>query len=61
MGVLVLNIIAHPIKLSGNQENRWVKYLRIILGLIVLGIGVVFTEGGVVVIPFMLATYLFFI
>lgn len=59
MGVLVLNIIFHPIKLSGNQENRLVKYLRIILGIVVLCIGVVFTEGGVIVIPFMLVTYLF--
>lgn len=42
-----------------NRENKAIKFLRIILGLIVLGIGSVFTEGGVVVIPFMLATYLF--
>lgn len=55
----VIFAITHPIKLFGNQENRWVRYLRIILGLIVLGIGAVFTEGGVVVIPFMLATYFF--
>lgn len=59
MGVLVLNIIAHPINWFGNPENRLMNYLRVIFGIAIAVIGVVFTEGGIVIIPFMLITYLF--
>ena len=59
MGVLVLNIIAHPIKQFVNQENRLIKFLRILLGMTALVTGIMFTEGGIIVIPFMLFTYLF--
>lgn len=59
MGVLVLNIIAHPINWFKNPENRLMKYLGVTLGIAIAVIGVVFTEGGIVIIPFMLITYLF--
>ena len=59
MGVLVLNIIAYPMKHFVNQENKLIRFFRILLGMIVLVTGIMFTEGGIILIPFMLFTYLF--
>lgn len=54
MGVLVPNIIAYAMKRLENQGNRILKYLRILSGMIVLVTEFMFTEGGIIVMPFML-------
>ena len=57
LGVLILNIIA-------DSENRFVKnrltrVLKVLLAICVFIAGFTFAEGGNIVIPFMLITYLF--
>ena len=59
IGVLVLNIMTRPIRVFDKQETKAIKFLRIILGTLVFLIGFVFSEGGIIIIPFMLITYLF--
>lgn len=52
MGVLVLNLLF-------NQQSKTmiIKILRIVLAAIIAFIALFFTEGGIVIIPFMFITY----
>ncbi|MGP1555700.1 TraX family protein [Peptostreptococcus stomatis] len=59
LGVLLLNIISRPIKKATSQEGLPLKFLRVVLGAIVLLIGIMLSEGGLILIPFMLITYIF--
>ncbi len=61
-GVLMINVMSFEIKgltekSTGIQQA--VMFVRIVLGLIVMFGGILITEGGHVVLPFMLITYFF--
>lgn len=50
MGVLSINIFCFEVK------GIW-KFLKLILGCLIGFLGLIFTEGGQIIIPFMLITY----
>ena len=50
MGVLSINIFCFEVK------GIW-KFLKLILGCLIGFLGLIFTEGGLIIIPFMLITY----
>lgn len=50
LGVLCLNVLAHP---------RWHRAVRYLLAGLVTIFAVVFSEGGIVLLPFMMITYAF--
>ena len=54
LGVLILNI------LSGFKESQvWIKVIKIILTFIVTVLSFAYAEGGIVIIPFIMITYIF--
>lgn len=53
VGVLTLNIF-----FSNKQQLN--KFLKIFLGSLITFLGIFFTEGGIVIIPFMIITYYFY-
>lgn len=56
MGILALNIWYFVT--NGNKLNaKLLLGIKIIIGIVVTGVGMFFTEGGIVVIPFMLICY----
>ena len=57
LGVLILNIIADSKKRF--VKNRLTRVLQVLLTIGVFIVGFTFAEGGNIVIPFMLITYLF--
>lgn len=59
VGVLLLNVLTHSIKVFGTPEPALVKWMRRLLALGVFIIGLVGTEGGMIVLPFMVITFFF--
>lgn len=57
-GVLILNILAYPIKKLEDLDSTLVKKIRFIIAILVTFVGVMITEGGLVILPFILITYL---
>lgn len=61
-GVALLNILFYDLKLSskfGNKQLQIIKILRLIVAILISLIGISITEGGAVIIPFILMTYIF--
>ena len=62
VGVFMLNILFYDIKCLSKFSSKKlviIKIIRIILALSIFVLGLSVTEGGIVIIPFMLLTYLF--
>ena len=57
LGVLLLNIIADSKKWF--VKNFLTRVLKVLLAICVFIVGFTFAEGGIIVIPFMLITYMF--
>lgn len=56
MGVLSLNIWYYPVK-KVNINEKVMLGIKIVIGTLITFMGMLFTEGGLVVIPFMLICY----
>ena len=63
VGVLLLNILFYEddnnLVLVLPPKRGWTYFIRILLAIVVGFVGMLMTEGGILIIPFMLITYVF--
>ena len=59
LGVLCLNVLADTSAGEWAPAPRWEKVLRILGTIAIVLFGALFAEGGIVLLPFILITYLF--